>query len=147
MGSRQNRERAALLLDVKRQLSTAIRERNEARAEVERLIKGGIVEVAVSNQSVAEYMKHWEGRAERAEAACAEMRSVLGGLVTTTYPSEEHEFPVEFCPECGGREAEYRGPVVHDTDCKLATILTKPNPGQATIDELTRLRAIVEKNK
>ncbi len=28
----------------------------------------GVIEVAVRNHSVAEYMRHWEGRAEAAEA-------------------------------------------------------------------------------
>lgn len=38
-------------------------------AEVEMLTRGGIIEVAIRNPSVADYMKHWEGRAEKAEAA------------------------------------------------------------------------------
>lgn len=47
-----------------------------ARAEIERLrhdnemlTTGGIIEVAVRNPSVADYMRHWEGRAEKAESA------------------------------------------------------------------------------
>jgi len=42
---------------------------HELRAEVERLKTCGIVEIAASNPSVIDYCKHWEGRAERAEAA------------------------------------------------------------------------------
>jgi hypothetical protein len=38
------------------------------RAEREQWSKWNIAEIAVRNPSVMEYMKHWEGRAERAEA-------------------------------------------------------------------------------
>lgn len=38
---------------------------------IEMLTKGGIIEVAIRNPSVAEYMAHWEGRAEKAEAQLA----------------------------------------------------------------------------
>lgn len=36
-------------------------------AENEALTTGGIIEVAVRNPSVADYVQHWGGRAERAE--------------------------------------------------------------------------------
>ena len=36
-------------------------------AENEALTTGGIIEVAVRNPSVSDYVGHWEGRAERAE--------------------------------------------------------------------------------
>lgn len=36
---------------------------------IETLTKGGIIEVAIRNPSVADYMAHWEARAEKAEAA------------------------------------------------------------------------------
>lgn len=39
-----------------------------AEAELEQWTKWGIVEIAVRNPSVSEYIRHWEGRAERAEA-------------------------------------------------------------------------------
>lgn len=38
------------------------------KAEIDMLTRGGVIEVAVRNPSVAEYMAHWEGRAEKAEA-------------------------------------------------------------------------------
>lgn len=41
----------------------------ELRAELKLMQTAGIIEVAVRNPSVAEYMRHWEGRAEKAEAA------------------------------------------------------------------------------
>ena len=41
----------------------------DLEAEEHILRYGGIIEVAVRNQNVAEYMAHWEGRAEKAEAA------------------------------------------------------------------------------
>lgn len=45
-------------------------ERNEARVEIEQWKSWGIIEIAIRNPSVAEYMKHWEGRTEKAEAEC-----------------------------------------------------------------------------
>ena len=43
----------------------------ELEAENHLLKTSGIVEVAVRNPSVMEYMQHWEGRAEAAEAKIA----------------------------------------------------------------------------
>jgi hypothetical protein len=47
----------------------------EVEAERETLTTSGIIEVAVRNPSVMEYMKHWEARAEAAEAALATARA------------------------------------------------------------------------
>lgn len=56
----------------------------ELEAEVERLrqeitdlINLGIVEVAVRNPNVLEYMRHWEGRAEKAEAEVERLKAQL----------------------------------------------------------------------
>jgi hypothetical protein len=38
------------------------------RAELHLMKTAGVIEVAVRNQSVSEYMKHWEGRATKAES-------------------------------------------------------------------------------
>lgn len=38
------------------------------KAELNMLWHAGIIEVAVRNRSVADYMEHWEGRALKAEA-------------------------------------------------------------------------------
>jgi len=53
------------------------REQAEAPTELEalqaenHLLKtAGIIEVAVRNPNVSEYMRHWEGRAEKAETEC-----------------------------------------------------------------------------
>ncbi len=43
-------------------------------AEVEHFTKSGIVEIAVRNSSVSDYMAHWEGRTERAEAELIALR-------------------------------------------------------------------------
>ena len=48
---------------------------HELRAEVERLKTCGIVEIAASNPSVLDYCKHWEARAERAEAERDQLRA------------------------------------------------------------------------
>lgn len=47
------------------------------RAEVERLTTSGIAEVAAHNPSVMDYMRHWEGRAEKAEAEVERLRAAL----------------------------------------------------------------------
>ena len=52
-------------------------ERDQLRAEVERLKTCGIVELAAINSSVLEYCKHWEARAERAEAELATAKERL----------------------------------------------------------------------
>ena len=44
-------------------------ENAKLKAEVEVLHTAGIAEIAARNPSVMEYMEHWEGRAEKAEAA------------------------------------------------------------------------------
>ena len=41
------------------------------RSELDHFTKFGIIEVAVRNPSVSEYMEHWEGRALKAEAEIA----------------------------------------------------------------------------
>jgi hypothetical protein len=38
------------------------------RAELEQWTTWGVIEVAMRNPSVSEYMRHWEGRATKAEA-------------------------------------------------------------------------------
>ncbi|MGN6773139.1 MAG: hypothetical protein ACTHJQ_25320 [Rhizobiaceae bacterium] len=50
-------------------ISDEEREIRKLRHEVEMLMGAGIIEVAVRNPNVAEYMKHWEDRALKAEAA------------------------------------------------------------------------------
>ena len=47
------------------------------QAELDMLTKAGIIEVAIRNPSVAEYMRHWEGRAEQAEARVTALQSQL----------------------------------------------------------------------
>jgi hypothetical protein len=65
---------------MERKLEAARADTKKAEAYAEELEKelrlmktAGIVEVAVRNPSVMEYMKHWEGRAETAEATLAEI--------------------------------------------------------------------------
>ena len=50
--------------------------RTVLEAEVERLRRECIVEVASHNQSVAEYCAHWEGRVLKAEAEVERLRAV-----------------------------------------------------------------------
>jgi len=49
----------------------------ELEAELHLMKTSGIVEVAVRNPNVMEYMKHWEGRAEAAETALAKAIDAL----------------------------------------------------------------------
>lgn len=56
------------------------------QAEVQILNQGGIVEIASRNPSVMEYMKHWEGRAEAAEA---ELRHYKCEVVETALANEK----------------------------------------------------------
>jgi hypothetical protein len=51
----------------------------ELEAELNLMKTSGIAEVAVRNPSVMEYMKHWEGRAETAEAKLAKAVKDLKG--------------------------------------------------------------------
>lgn len=63
------------------------------RAEVERLTKGSICEVAATNPSVMEYMRHWEGRAEKAETerdhAKAMLQSCIKGNIALKDKTQE----------------------------------------------------------
>lgn len=53
-----------------------------AEAERDAMKKLGIVEVAVRNPNVMEYMKHWEGRTEAAEAKLAVAVGLTERLLT-----------------------------------------------------------------
>lgn len=52
-------------------LETAL---TESRAENEQWRTWGVIEIAIRNPSVAEYVEHWEGRTEKAEAECERLR-------------------------------------------------------------------------
>jgi hypothetical protein len=47
----------------------------ELEAEVHNCRTWGIIEVAIRNPSVADYMSHWERRAEKAEAELTRLRT------------------------------------------------------------------------
>lgn len=80
----------------------ALRERAEAaEAELHTMKTAGIIEVAVRNPSVMEYMQHWEGRAERAERAEAAawndaieaLASKLSEMLRATAKANEKNHP------------------------------------------------------
>ena len=52
----------------------------ELEAELHLMKTSGIIEVAVRNPNVMEYMRHWEGRAEAAEAMLAKAVEELDRL-------------------------------------------------------------------
>ena len=45
------------------------------RAELKQWTTWGVIEVAIRNPSVSEYMRHWEGRATKAEAEVERLRA------------------------------------------------------------------------
>lgn len=45
------------------------------KAEQDILYRAGIIEIAVRNPSVSDYMTHWEGRTEKAEAEVARFKA------------------------------------------------------------------------
>lgn len=75
-------------------------------AEIEALTSGGIIEVAVRNPSVADYVQHWEGRTERAERERDEAAALLREWCSVGNPME-------------------RGHCHNKTDAFLARIETK----------------------
>jgi hypothetical protein len=56
-------------------LTETEREMKRLRSENDMLTKAGIIEVAVRNPSVSEYMEHWEARALKAEDRAAGLES------------------------------------------------------------------------
>ena len=53
---------------------------SELEAEIHNWKTWGIIEVAIRNPSVSEYMNHWEGRCLKAEAANAKMKACLEAI-------------------------------------------------------------------
>jgi len=66
-------------------------ERDALRYELDHFANSGIIEVAVRNASVSEYMHHWEGRAEKAEAEIARLREGLEAIAQSVTPFPRHE--------------------------------------------------------
>jgi hypothetical protein len=50
------------------------------REEVAFMKTCGVIEIAVRNPSVMDYMRHWEGRAEKAEAEAARYRDEVSRM-------------------------------------------------------------------
>ena len=76
----------------------------------------GTIEVAIRNPSVAEFMRHWEGRATKAEAA---LRRVAITCVTAN-PDVLHHSK---CACCGGRwSGRPTMPEQHIGDCPAAIV-------------------------
>ena len=66
------------------------------QAELDLLKTCGIVEIAVRNPNVADYMRHWEARAEAAEAKLA---ALVDGLATVAEQSLCAEIPDGYGPD------------------------------------------------
>ena len=82
----------------------------EAEAEVkrlrERLTKSCIIEIAVDNPSVSDWMNHWEGRCLKAEADLAALRASHAQAVEASFREGWSECcqskmgdPIQFCDE------------------------------------------------
>jgi hypothetical protein len=54
--------------------------RAKVEAELDLMKTAGIIEVAVRNPSVADYMQHWEARAEAAEATVATLTAQVEAM-------------------------------------------------------------------
>ena len=74
--------------DVEQQQDAANRI-DELEAENHLLKTSSIIEVAVRNPSVMEYMQHWEGRAEAAEAKLAKAVKALVQMVGKKYYADD----------------------------------------------------------
>ena len=61
---------------------------NQLRAELEQWTTWGVIEVAIRNPSVSEYMRHWEGRATKAEAEVERLRAELERRTAAVIVSE-----------------------------------------------------------
>ena len=55
-------------VEIKRLRAELKYEIKRLRAELKQWTTWGVIEVAIRNPSVSEYMRHWEGRATKAEA-------------------------------------------------------------------------------
>jgi hypothetical protein len=97
-------------------------------AELHTMKTAGIIEVAVRNPSVSEYMAHWEGRAEKAEARIAELEELLGRYANCVADAEG----VFFEPE--DAEGEYIIELAKRAKAKEAP-LPKPKPGQFSVPQ------------
>lgn len=68
------------------------RELRKAQSENEHFTKSGIIEIAVRNPSVSDWMKHWESRALAAESRLAAVEKALKELrlVVGYFWNDEH---------------------------------------------------------
>lgn len=66
----------------------------ELEAELEHFKSSGIIEIAVRNPAVNEYMHHWERRAEKAEAQLSGVHAGTHCIVPVE-PTEEMEHAAE----------------------------------------------------
>lgn len=78
----------SMLYECANEITRLTAENERLRQEVEHYNKSGIVEIAVRNPSVADYMAHWEGRAEKAEAENERLREALRPFAELTPPAE-----------------------------------------------------------
>ena len=58
-------------------LCRALEAKNRAEAELNLMKTAGIIEVSIRNPSVADFVRHWTARAEKAEAELAEVKREL----------------------------------------------------------------------
>lgn len=74
-------------------LASLAEELARVKADLDQWPKWGVIEVAIRNPSVAEFMRHWEGRAESAERQLAAAKVALNLECTFTPPQCG-------CPRC-----------------------------------------------
>lgn len=107
------------------ELDTARAEIDRLGQELEHFTKSGIIEVAVRNPSVMDYMRHWEGRAETAEAALTAEQARIADL-EGALSKIDHEYETEYagrsytrCTSCNVATSEDEP---HHADCAWATL-------------------------
>ena len=78
----------------------------ELEAELQLMKTSGIIEVAVRNPNVMDYIRHWEGRAEAAEAKLAKAVEVAEKSIKwlRLYGADVHREAATLAELTGGKE-------------------------------------------
>ena len=114
-----------------------------ARAESQVIEMGKLLDPAVIAAAKSlEPMQALVDRAEKAEAAEATMRRILGDIEIASCPSAEHEQVVVFCPSCQEAPLPFRR-IQHQKDCVLHAILKSNSPGSALLERMRELERLV----
>lgn len=119
----------------------------DLEAEEHILRYGGIIEVAVRNANVAEYMGHWEGRALKAEAKLAESETPPSGETPITDaeivrgPYLDRGTDSEYVPAAVSRQLELRAVAAEKDFMQVhKNCIAAREKAESLSDELERAR-------